>query len=125
MTQLTDHADQEIAQLIRIAEDVQRDPAERAIALLTAHQRWDVGGCLCGWAKLGKSHAGHLVDVLAQAGLLAEADHDATRCQAETWSWRHFNTELADGYWIRCSLAGQHDRHKDSHTGLTWVEGPR
>lgn len=68
---MTSRAQQEIEHLTRIAEDAQREPAERAIALLIAHQRWDVGGCLCGWAELGKSHAAHQVEALARAGLLA------------------------------------------------------
>jgi hypothetical protein len=25
-----------------------------------------------------------------------------------------------DSYWIRCTLQGTHDEHKDEHTGLTW-----
>jgi hypothetical protein len=43
-------------------------------------------------------------------------------CQAETWSWDHFNQEQVDGYWIVCDLRGPHDEHKDEHTGLTWVD---
>lgn len=76
MTGLTDHAKQEIARLTSIAMDTRRAPAERAEALLIAHQRWDAGGCLCGWAVLGKSHSGHQVEALARAGLLA-AGHPA------------------------------------------------
>lgn len=83
MTGLTDHARQELAHLTRIAMDAQRDPAERAIALLMAHQRWELGGCLCGWAELGKSHAGHQVAELIRAGLLASA-HQATLAEQET-----------------------------------------
>lgn len=41
-------------------------------------------------------------------------------CQEETYSWDHFTAEQVDAYWIRCSLQGQHDEHKDEHTGLTW-----
>lgn len=70
MTQPTDRVKQEIAALTRFAEDVQREPAERAAALLTAHQRRDAGGCLCGWGVLGMSHALHQADALARAGLL-------------------------------------------------------
>lgn len=68
---LTPSAQQEVVLLGRIAADTRRDPVERAEALLIAHQRWDVGGCLCGWSELGKSHSGHVVDMLARAGLLA------------------------------------------------------
>lgn len=67
----TDNAKQEIAYLNRIAADPTRPPAERVKALLIAHQRFDAGGCLCGWNKLGKVHAGHQADVLDRAGLLA------------------------------------------------------
>lgn len=41
-------------------------------------------------------------------------------CDEETWSWEHFTHQQADGYWIRCDVLGQHDVHKDEHTGLTW-----
>lgn len=41
-------------------------------------------------------------------------------CTAETRSWDHFTPEQADSYWIRCTLSGPHDEHKDEHTGLTW-----
>lgn len=40
-------------------------------AILTAHQRHR-GGCLCGWADLGKSHPEHQAAVLGMAGLLAD-----------------------------------------------------
>jgi hypothetical protein len=73
--QLTPHAQQEIAALTRIAADPQQSPAHRAVALLTAHQRFDAGSCLCGWAKLGNSHAGHQADMLASTGLLVEREH--------------------------------------------------
>jgi hypothetical protein len=78
VTDLTDNARQEIAQLTRFAADTQRDPAERATALLTAHQRRDAGSCLCGWAELGKSHARHQADMLARAGLLAAENTEAS-----------------------------------------------
>lgn len=70
---LSDNARREIAHLTQFAADVRHDPAERTAALLTAHQRWDVGGCLCGWSQLGMSHALHQADVLTDAGLLADA----------------------------------------------------
>jgi hypothetical protein len=44
----------------------------QAQAILTAHQRRDVGSCLCGWSELGKSHPGHQVAMLREAGLLLE-----------------------------------------------------
>jgi hypothetical protein len=47
----------------------------KAEAILTIHQRRDVRSCLCGWAELGKSHAGHQVAILRAAGVLA-ADVD-------------------------------------------------
>ncbi|WP_213002665.1 hypothetical protein [Winogradskya consettensis] len=65
-TGLTDHARRELAALAQV-----RGP-RRAEALLIAHQRRDVQGCLCGWAELGKSHAGHQVGVLREAGLLVQ-----------------------------------------------------
>lgn len=43
---------------------------ETAQAILTAHQRRDIGSCLCGWDKLGRSHPVHQVAMLREAGLL-------------------------------------------------------
>ena len=42
-----------------------------AEAVLVAHQRRDIGSCLCGWAQLGKSHPRHQVAMLREAGVLA------------------------------------------------------
>lgn len=44
-------------------------------------------------------------------------------CEVETHSWSHFTHDQADSYWIRCTLSGPHDEHKDEHTGLTWTGG--
>lgn len=33
------------------------------VETLVDHQRKDIGGCLCGWARLGYSHPEHVVDV--------------------------------------------------------------
>lgn len=44
----------------------------QAEAVLIAHQRRDVGSCLCGWAELGRSHAGHQVAALREAGVLVQ-----------------------------------------------------
>lgn len=43
---------------------------ELAEAILVAHQRRDIRGCLCGWSELGKSHARHQVAMLREAGVL-------------------------------------------------------
>jgi hypothetical protein len=52
---------------------------EEAAAILTAHQRQDSRSCLCGWSKLGASHARHQVAALRAAGLLADVDPLQTR----------------------------------------------
>lgn len=39
------------------------DP-DRAVDVLVAHQRRDIGGCLCGWSDLGKSHPEHVIAML-------------------------------------------------------------
>ncbi len=52
--------------------------------------------------------------------LRALASPPPAECSAETYSWWHFIPEKLDGYWIRCTLQGPHDEHKDEHTGLTW-----
>lgn len=46
---------------------------EIAEAILVAHQRHDIRGCLCGWSELGKSHPRHQVAMLREAGLLKDA----------------------------------------------------
>ena len=43
-----------------------------ASAVLVAHQRRDAGSCLCGWSELGRSHAGHVAEVLDAAGALRD-----------------------------------------------------
>lgn len=48
---------------------------EAAEAILIAHQRHR-GGCLCGWDVLGKSHPGHQVAMLRDAGLLGDLPDD-------------------------------------------------
>lgn len=50
----------------------------RAEAILISHRRLDIKGCLCGWADLGKSHAGHQVAMLREAGLLAQDETEST-----------------------------------------------
>lgn len=116
-TDLSPNARRELAFLAQV-----RGP-QQAEAILIAHQRRDVGSCLCGWAELGKSHAGHQVAVLREAGLLPTSDDDALQeCRAETRSWDHFRPEQIDSYWIRCTQWGPHDRHKDGHTGLSWTD---
>ncbi len=72
MPRLTRRGQLEVAALERVAADSQRPPIERAAALITAHQRWDIRGCVCGWDQLAQSHAIHVAGVLSQAGLLAE-----------------------------------------------------
>lgn len=46
----------------------------RAMLILTAHQRRDVGCCLCDPDQpgLGRSHPMHQVQMLAEAGLLVQ-----------------------------------------------------
>ena len=45
---------------------------ETAVAILVAHHRRDIRGCLCGWSELGKSHAWHQVAMLREAALLVD-----------------------------------------------------
>jgi len=61
---LSDRARRELEALARV------EGPQRAEAILISHQRRDVGSCLCGWSELGKSHAGHQVAKLQEAGLL-------------------------------------------------------
>lgn len=71
-TDLSPRARRELAAL-----DEVRGP-QRAEAILIAHQRRDVGSCLCGWAELGKSYAGHQAAELRAAGLLVQDATDST-----------------------------------------------
>lgn len=54
------------------AQETMQTVDETAEAILIAHQRHR-GGCLCGWSELGKSHPGHQVAMLREAGLLSDA----------------------------------------------------
>lgn len=63
---LSPRARRELDELARV-----RGPRQ-AEAILIAHQRRDVGSCLCGWAQLGRSHAGHQAAKLREAGLLTD-----------------------------------------------------
>jgi len=58
------------------------DSLQDAELILIAHQRHR-GGCLCGWAELGKSLPGHQAAMLREAGLLRE-DPEAARGQRAT-----------------------------------------
>ncbi len=49
-------------------------PSEAAEAVLVAHQRYSIEGCLCGWAVLGASHPGHQVEMLRAAGLIVDME---------------------------------------------------
>jgi hypothetical protein len=40
---------------------------ELLISTLVYHQRKDAQYCLCGWGKLGASHAEHVADVYEQS----------------------------------------------------------
>ncbi len=48
------------------------------IAILIAHQRKNSLACFCGYAKLGASHPGHVVEMLRNAGVLLPADAEVT-----------------------------------------------
>jgi hypothetical protein len=54
---------------------------EAAEAILVAHQAHRNASCLCGWAELGRSHPGHQVAMLREAGLLNDADLGRPNCQ--------------------------------------------
>ncbi len=43
-----------------------------AADVLIQHARFDITGCRCGWAELGKSHAVHVAKELDAAGLLTK-----------------------------------------------------
>ena len=43
-----------------------------AAAVLVAHQRRNSASCLCGWSKLGLSHADHVVGLLDAVGALRD-----------------------------------------------------
>ncbi len=48
-----------------------RPNVDAVAALLIEHARYDIKGCRCGWAELGKSHAVHVAKMLDAAALLA------------------------------------------------------
>ena len=59
-----------------------------AEAVLVAHQRHR-GGCLCGWAELGKSHPGHQVAMLRELlrAILGEGERQYGHDCKEGWVW--------------------------------------
>jgi hypothetical protein len=52
---------------------------QAAEMVLIRHQRQDRSGCVCGWSELGRSHPGHQVRMLREAGLLNDAPAPAGR----------------------------------------------
>jgi hypothetical protein len=77
---------------------------------------WDVGTRKPDLASLGT----YLAALGYDLALIPREDAEPQPREAETHSWRHFNAEQADSYWIRCTLQGPHDEHEDANTGLTW-----
>lgn len=65
-----------------LSQTVGMDSLQDAELVLVAHQRRDISRCLCGWAELGKSHPGHQVEMLREAGLLAD-EPEAAREQGQ------------------------------------------
>ncbi len=57
------------------ADGMRSEIVDRAINVLIEHQRLDLGSCFCGWGvstgHWGWSHAEHIAQLLAEAGLLA------------------------------------------------------
>lgn len=45
-------------------------------------------------------------------------------CTEETFSRWHYRPEQIDPYWVRCTLTGPHDAHKNGELGLTWPRDP-
>ncbi len=66
MADLSPRARRELEALARV------EGPGKAEAILSSHSRRDIGSCLCGWSELGRSHAGHQVAMLREAGLLAQ-----------------------------------------------------
>ena len=64
------------------SQTVGMDSLQDAELILVAHQRRDISSCLCGWAELGKSHPGHQVAMLREAGLLPD-EPEATSKQGQ------------------------------------------
>lgn len=45
---------------------------------------------------------------------------DFEECDEEIHSWRLFNSEQVDSYYMRCHLLGPHEEHENSETGAKW-----
>lgn len=43
---------------------VEKLRGEEVLGVLVAHQRRDIGSCLCGWAEYGHRHSRHVADRL-------------------------------------------------------------
>lgn len=75
--------------------------AERISATLVAHQRFDAGSCLCGWDKLGASHAEHVTQVLTDSGVIGEAELVIERVRkafTDMWSSTDWDGQVSIGF---------------------------
>lgn len=86
---------------------------ERAAEVLVAHQRKDIGSCLCGWGELGRSHPRHQVQALATAGLLpteaAELRGDGVEVEYRhkcEWA-RQFGGDFEPGSAMECECEAE------------------
>jgi hypothetical protein len=70
---------------------------EAAEAILLAHLKRDIRGCMCGWSELGKSHPGHQVAMLREAALLNDAPVEEGAARAGRAQQRPDLTHLGRG----------------------------
>lgn len=110
---------------LRVTNGWTRRGLAREIAALSGRTENTVNQQLWEWDNgHTRPDPGSLRFYLAALGydlaLIPRAEAEPQPCTEETHSWQHFTAEQADSYWIRCTLQGPHDEHKDANTGLTW-----
>jgi hypothetical protein len=74
---------------------------ERIADVLIAHQRADAGSCLCGWDKLGASHADHIAQALIDQGAVGDAALIVERVRkafTDMWSSSDWDGQVSIGF---------------------------
>lgn len=95
-----------------MTNDLQQARVEAASsAVAEEHAQWGDACGPAGFERVARA-------VLAAADAV-EVEYTKP-CTAEIHSWERFRPEQTDSYWIRCKLAGPHEQHEDSDTGLRW-----
>jgi len=96
---------------------------ERVADLLIEHSRYRIEDCYCGWADLGKSHAAHVAQALADAGLLAPAPQPAADTETEVqWGVRYPSDHIDEASSEEAARDRVYGHARDGFIGLVAVK---